>query len=113
LSDSLDFSDRDLKLFGNLFDRKTIPSVAQRRASSGENDARSGAIKVDRSGHSRQVRQAEERMILASLAVWEDGSYSLLHYEIAAAEGEAEWAAFFDPLIERGLASWNFRKRFP
>jgi putative transposase len=60
-------------------------------------------IKVDRSGHSRQVRQAEERVILAGLAVWEDGSYELLHYEIAAAEGEAEWAAFFDQLIERGL----------
>lgn len=42
-------------------------------------------------------------MILAALAVWEDGSYEILHYEIATAEGEAEWRAFFEHLIERGL----------
>jgi putative transposase len=60
-------------------------------------------FKVDRAGHKRQLRQAEERVILAGLAVWEDGSYELLHYEIATAEGEAQWATFFGQLIERGL----------
>jgi putative transposase len=60
-------------------------------------------FKVDRAGHLRQNRQAEERVILAALAVWEDGSYEILHYEIATAEGEAEWRAFFEHLIERGL----------
>jgi hypothetical protein len=48
-------------------------------------------FKLDRAGHLRQTRQAEERVILAALAVWEDGSYEILHYEIATAEGEAEW----------------------
>lgn len=51
----------------------------------------------------RQSRQAEERVILAALAVWEDGSYAILHYEIAVEEGEAEWGTFFGNLIERGL----------
>jgi len=60
-------------------------------------------FKVDRAGHLRQNRQAEERVILAALAVWEDGSYEILHYEIATAEGEEEWRRFFGHLIERGL----------
>jgi putative transposase len=60
-------------------------------------------FKIDRAGHLRQTRQAEERVILAALAVWEDGSYEILHYEIATAEGEAEWGTFFGQLIERGL----------
>jgi len=60
-------------------------------------------FKEDRSGHLRQCRQAEERVILAALAVWEDGAYEVLHYEIASAEGEAEWSQFFEHLIERGL----------
>jgi putative transposase len=60
-------------------------------------------FKEDRSGHLRQCRQAEERVVLAALAVWEDGSYEMLHYEIAPQEGEAEWSQFFEHLIERGL----------
>ena len=44
-------------------------------------------FKLDRAAHLRQSRQAEERVILAALAVWEDGSYEILHYEIARAEG--------------------------
>ena len=61
------------------------------------------AFKEDLSGHLRQCRQAEERVVLAALAVWEDGSYEILHYEIAAEEGEAEWSQFFEHLVERGL----------
>jgi transposase-like protein len=60
-------------------------------------------FKQDRSGHLRQCRQAEERVVLAALAVWEDGSYEILHYEIATEESEAEWSQFFEHLIERGL----------
>ena len=61
------------------------------------------AFKEDLSGHLRQCRQAEERVVLAALAVWEDGSYEILYYEIAAQEGEAEWSQFFEHLVERGL----------
>jgi transposase-like protein len=60
-------------------------------------------FKIDRAGHQRQSRQAEERVILAALAVWEDGSYEILHYEVACEEGEADWQSFFEQLIERGL----------
>jgi putative transposase len=60
-------------------------------------------FKEDRAGHLRQCRQAEERVILAVLGVWEDGCATMLHYEIAAEEGEAEWTTFFEHLIERGL----------
>jgi transposase-like protein len=59
--------------------------------------------KEDRAGHLRQCRQAEERVVLAALAVRADGSYEMLHYEIAAEEGEVEWTQFFEHLIERGL----------
>ena len=60
-------------------------------------------FKEDRAGHIRQCRQAEERVVLAALAVRVDGSYEMLHYEIAAEEGEVEWTQFFEHLIERGL----------
>jgi putative transposase len=60
-------------------------------------------FKEDRSGHLRQCRQAEERVVLAALAVWEDGSYEMVHYEIATEEGEEQWSQFFEHLIERGL----------
>lgn len=60
--------------------------------------------KEDRSGHLRQCRQAEERVILTALAVWEDGSYEVLHYEVQEQEGEAEWSEFFNTLIARGIS---------
>lgn len=60
-------------------------------------------FKEDRAGHLRQCREAEERVVLAALAVWEDGSYQMLHYEVAREEGEVEWRQFFEHLIERGL----------
>lgn len=37
------------------------------------------------------------------MSVWEDGSYSILHYEIASVESEATWSTFFDHLIARKL----------
>ncbi len=60
-------------------------------------------FKEDRAGHLRQCRKAEERVVLVAMAVWEDGSYEILHYEIATGEGEAEWSQFFEHLIARGL----------
>lgn len=60
-------------------------------------------FKLDRAGHLRQSRQAEERVILAVLAVWDDGSYEILHYEIAETEGELEWRGLFERLVARGL----------
>jgi transposase-like protein len=62
-----------------------------------------GEVWVDQAGHTRQKRRAEERVILAALAVWPDGRYHLLHYEIAVTEDEAAWKAFWQHLIERGL----------
>ena len=60
-------------------------------------------FKIDRSGHQRQYRAAEDRVILAALAVWEDGTYEMLHYEVATDESEADWTVFFEHLIARGL----------
>jgi len=59
--------------------------------------------KVDRAGHVRQIRQAQERVVLTALAVWPDGTYETLHYEIAKQEDIQGWEAFFEHLIERGL----------
>ncbi len=61
------------------------------------------AFKRDRAGHRRQCRQAQKRVILAAMAVWPDGRYHILHYEIAATEAEQTWSAFFDQLRQRGL----------
>ena len=59
--------------------------------------------KVDRAAHVRQLRQAEERVVLTALAVWPDGNYEVLHYEIAKQEDTKGWETFFENLIERGL----------
>lgn len=63
----------------------------------------SEAVKIDRSGHQRQVRHAQDRVILAVMALWCDGSHELLHYEIAQQEETNAWQSLFEHLIERGL----------
>ncbi|MGD1932689.1 MAG: transposase [Leptolyngbyaceae cyanobacterium] len=63
----------------------------------------SGAVKVDRSGHQRQVRQAQDRVILAVMAVWPDGTHEMLHYEIAQQEDTTAWQSLFEHLMARGL----------
>lgn len=63
----------------------------------------SAETKVDRAGHVRQIRQAQERVVLSALAVWPDGNYETLHYEIAEQEDTQGWSTFFEHLIERGL----------
>lgn len=55
-------------------------------------------------------RQAEDRVILAVLAVWADGTYELLHYEIAPDEGEADWQQLFEHLI-RHIRTTNHLER--
>lgn len=62
-----------------------------------------GEIKIDRSGHQRQVRHAQDRVILAVMAIWPDGTHELLHYEIASQEEAATWQSVFEHLIARGL----------
>ena len=59
---------------------------------------------VDRAGHTRQERRVQERVILAALAIWPDGHYHLLHYQVAEAEDEQSWQAFWQHLLQRGLA---------
>lgn len=61
-------------------------------------------VKIDQAGHHRQVRQAQERVILVAMAVWPDGSYHIFHYEVAETEAEQTWLAFFEHLIARGLS---------
>lgn len=61
------------------------------------------AYRFDQAGHRRQCRHAEDRVILAAMAVWPDGSHHLLHYTIAMTEDANQWQRFFDELIARGL----------
>jgi transposase-like protein len=63
----------------------------------------SAETKVDRAGHVRQLRQAQDRVVLTALAVWPDGNHEVLHYEIAEQEDTHGWETFFAHLIERGL----------
>ena len=60
-------------------------------------------FKVDQAGHQRQCRQAEERVILAAMAVWPDGRFHIFHYQVALTEDTLSWTAFFESLIARGL----------
>ena len=62
-----------------------------------------GEFKEDESGHLRKCRQAEKRVMLAVMAIWEDGSQELIHYEVAETESEASWKKVFENLIGRGL----------
>jgi putative transposase len=59
--------------------------------------------KEDQSGHLRQCRQVQERVVLAVMAIWPDGRQELLHYEVAETESEATWSTLFRNLIARGL----------
>jgi len=63
----------------------------------------------DAAGHLRAVQRAEERVILAALAVWEDGSYQLLHFAVATTEEESTWKTFLQQLVERGLTPQTVR----
>lgn len=65
--------------------------------------------KVDRAGHVRRVRHAEERVILAAMAVWPDGTHEIVHYEVATQEDNQSWSTFFTHLIERGITPEDVR----
>ena len=58
---------------------------------------------MDRSGHQRQVRHAQERVLLSVMAVWQDGSHEILHYQIAEQEETTAWPAALEELLARGL----------
>jgi putative transposase len=60
-------------------------------------------FKIDQAGHQRQQRQAQDRVILVAMAVWPDGFYHILHYEVAEMEGEQAWITLFEHIIARGL----------
>ena len=62
-------------------------------------------IWLDKAGHKRRRQQGQERVILAAMAVWPDGNYHLLHYEVAQDENESTWKAFWQHLCERGLVA--------
>jgi putative transposase len=59
--------------------------------------------KEDQSGHLRQCRQVQERVVLAVMAIWADGRQELLHYEVAEVESEQTWTTLFQNLINRGF----------
>jgi transposase-like protein len=63
-----------------------------------------GETWVDHSGHTRQEMRVQERVLLATLGVFPDGRWYLLHYEAATEESEATWQTFLEHLIARGLS---------
>lgn len=62
-------------------------------------------LKLDQAGHQRVCRQAQERVLLVAMAVWEDGAHHVLHYEVATNEHETTWLNFLGHLLERGLVT--------
>jgi transposase-like protein len=59
--------------------------------------------KVDKAGHQRQQRHAQDRVILCVMAIYADGTQQILHYEIAEDEDATTWGAVLEHLITRGL----------
>ena len=59
--------------------------------------------KEDQSGHLRQCREVQERVVLAVMAIWADGRHELLHYEVSETESETSWKTLFKNLIARGF----------
>lgn len=59
--------------------------------------------KEDQSGHLRQCRQVQERVVLSVMAIWPSGRQELLHYEVAETESEDTWTLVFQNLIRRGF----------
>ena len=57
------------------------------------------SFKVDKAGHQRQQRQAQERVILVAMAVWPNGVHHILHFAVAEAECEQTWTSFCDQMI--------------
>jgi hypothetical protein len=49
--------------------------------------APTGTVKVDRAGHQCQVRQAEDRVILAVMAVWPDDAHEITIFSRISHEG--------------------------
>jgi len=62
-----------------------------------------GTTWVDRSGHVRQQMRGQERVILAALAVYSEGSHQLLEYVVAENEDTTGWARLWMALLARGL----------
>ncbi|UJB72657.1 transposase (plasmid) [Acaryochloris sp. 'Moss Beach'] len=63
----------------------------------------------DQAGHIRKLRHAEDRVILVAMAVWPDGTQTVLHYEMATQESEAAWSLFFAHLWQRGLQPYSVK----
>jgi len=63
----------------------------------------------DQAGHIRKLRRAEDRVILVAMAVWPDGTQTVLHYEMATQESEAAWLLFFEHLRQRGLQTYGVK----
>lgn len=61
------------------------------------------SFKVDKAGHQRQQRQAQERVILVAMVVWPNGVHHILHFAVAEAECEQTWTSFCDQMIVCGL----------
>lgn len=62
-----------------------------------------GEIKVDEAGHERECKEVKKRVVLVAMAVWEDGTRSIIHYEVAEGETQEGWEEMFKNMIERGL----------
>ncbi len=68
-----------------------------------------GETKIDEAGSERKCQQVERRVVLVAMAVWEDGTREIIHYEVAEGESEETWEEMFKNMIERGLDASKVR----
>jgi transposase-like protein len=62
-----------------------------------------GIYRTNRRGHRRAVKMRQERVLLAALGVWPDGSYRVLYFELVDKETKANWRTFFRHLLDKEL----------
>ncbi len=61
--------------------------------------------KEDQSGHLRQCRQVQERVVLSVMAIWPNGRQELLHYEVAETQSEDTWT-----LVQLGVNTQTIKQ---
>ena len=62
-----------------------------------------GETKIDEVGHERECKEVKKKVVLVAMAVWEDGTRSIIHYEVSEVESQEAWEEMFKRMIERGL----------
>jgi hypothetical protein len=66
-----------------------------------------GAYRHDAPGHRRSVKRKQKRVVLSALGVWPDGSWEIVHWKVAEADGQVILAFCAVCQCERFERAWS------